>query len=124
MAGKMWVESIEVFLVVLLAIFGGIAAIGKGIDTIRGWFLPLSTKHSTLTARLDRYEGYMNSDKLRIEALEQSRDEQQAINQMILEGQRQANRAIYALLKHARTGNDTGLMQETIDDMYQYLNDN
>lgn len=111
-------ESLQTFFIVGMAVCGGIVTIDKMIGVVRGWLRPAAK-----TQLVHDFRRYLDNDNRRIESLEREMAERKTVDQALLEGQRQANRAIFAVLKHARTNNSTGLMDQVLDQLQGYLNE-
>lgn len=97
-----------------LAICAGIVTIGKAFDWIEKTIVkarkPQTAQDDRLTElerRTDMCQQYLNSDKHRLDALE--------------EGNRVTQRAILALLQHAIDGNDIDGLKEAHDELTDYL---
>ena len=97
-----------------LAICGGIAAIGVAT----GWIIKLVTRIrkpnadqdkrlDVLEEKVEEFERFFKSDKLRLETLE--------------EGTRVTQRAILALLSHGIDGNDIDSMKKSKQELTDYL---
>lgn len=95
--------ELTTFVVVLLAIAGGVSVIGGAVKTIREWFEPATS----LAARLNDVEDYLSKDNKRIEELEKA-------EKLIL-------RALNVQLEHEVCGNHIEKLQEVQNDINEYL---
>ena len=96
-------QQITDFVIVLLAIAGGISVIGSAIKTIKDWFKPTMTVND----RLEKVENQQKQDDQRIESLEDA-------NKLIL-------KALSVQLEHAISGNHIEKLQEVQNDINDYL---
>ena len=96
-------EEFEIFLKVLLGIAAGIVTLGGAIAVVQR----VSKPASDLVDRVEHNADCLDRDNKRINALENS-------NNLMLRAQMQ-------LLQHAINGNHIDQMQETYDEIQDYL---
>lgn len=98
-------EQVAWAVIVIIAFFSVISVVGKGVDYIKKWRKP----HDDVVTTLANYGTMLAKDKRRIDSMEI------ALN-LGLKAQMQ-------LLQHGIHGNHTEAMQETYDEIQQYLID-
>ncbi len=103
-------SSFATFLVVLLGIVGAVAAIGKAIDVVKGWFSPASK----LKERVEAHDHMLDRDKKRLDSFEEQVED-------LKEGQRTLCRAMKALLSHEVNGENVAGLKEAQADLDEYL---
>lgn len=86
-------------LLVILAVCGGVATVGKAVDVLRSWRKP----QEDVRTKLALHDGYFAADKRRLDAQDAELSEQR-------EGQRVLCKGVQALLEHElHNGNEDEL---------------
>lgn len=96
-------NQLVTFIVVLLAIAGGITVIGNAAKTLRDWFKPATD----LQSRMEQAESHIDNDNKRLNSLEES-------NKLLLRG-------MNVLIEHEVTGNHTEELERVQADITSYL---
>lgn len=96
-------DDIAIFVVVLLALAGGINVIGGAAKHLKTLVSPVTNANE----RLDAVESHLDNDNKRLMMLEES-------NKLLL-------RSMYALLEHEANGGDSLKLEELQADIHDYL---
>lgn len=96
-------EQVAWAVLVIIAFFSVVSIVGKGVDYLKAWRKP----HDDVVRKLNDHDVMLAKDKRRIDSMEV------ALN-LGLKAQMQ-------LLQHGIHGNHTDAMQETYDEIQQYL---
>lgn len=103
-------ESINITLETILALFGGITVLAGGVKVIIGLTSPFKKLHKRVEVvehRVDSHEGYLRNDKASIDELSMSIKENRRMN--------------IALLNHFIDGNGVEHMKEMRDTLQDKL---
>ena len=101
-------------MLVLLAILGGVVTVGKGIETIRGWFKPRADKDANLQQQITDHQKMLDNDKRRIDAHEAQLGETRDMNKILCVSMK-------ALLSHEINGNSVDKLRTANDQLDTYL---
>lgn len=100
-------EQIKTAVVVILAILGVVATVGKAVDVIRGWFKPGSDRQRDVNTKLA-------TDKARLDAHEKEIGELRSGQKVICSG-------VQALLDHALHDGNSQQMQDASNKLTEWL---
>ena len=100
-------DQIQTAVVVVLALLGVVAAVGKAVDVIHGWFKPGSDRQRDVNTKLA-------TDKARLDAHEKEIGE-------LRDGQRVICGGVQALLDHELHNGNAQQMQSASDKLTEWL---
>lgn len=107
-------EGIKVAIVVLLAIAGAIATIGKAVDTIKGWRKPKADEEACTKKELAEQRKMLDTDKRRLDAHEAQIGDSRDMSKAMCN-------ALNALLMHAITNNSIDKLRAAKDGLDAYM---
>lgn len=100
-------ENFQTFVNILLALAAGVVTIDKALDVLRKVHVRATEGQHELTHRVDEHDKKLDNDHRRLTELE-------GASRLTLRGMMQ-------LMSHEIDGNHTEQLQETRDDIEQYL---
>ena len=115
------VDSVYGALLVLLAICGAIATIGKAIDTINGWCKPRKDADAAIDGTLQKYEKRFENDAKRFERGEERMGRIEADLDDFHQGQYHTCMCLKALLNHELHNGNSEEMIEAANNMDKWL---
>lgn len=96
-------DQVATFVIVLLALAGGINVVGGAIKVVQGWLQPVADN----SERMDAMQKHLDNDNRRLNELEES-------NRLVLRG-------LNVLIEHETTGNHTAELEQVQADITSYL---
>ena len=107
-------DGLKTAALVILALFGVVVTIGKGLDVLRGWRKPRVDRDETTNKTLAEHGRMLENDKRRLDAHETQMDELRKLSQVQCV-------AMKALLSHEINGNSIDKLRSADDQLDAYL---
>ncbi len=107
-------ENLKTAAVVILALFGVVVTIGKGVEVLRGFHKPRAEKDASTRQQLTEHQKMLDTDKRRLDAHEAQLSEMRKMNQVQCV-------AMKALLSHEINGNSVDKLRKANDRLDAFL---
>ena len=107
-------DGLKTAALVILALFGAVATIGKGLDVLHGWRKPRADKDETTSRELAEHRQLLDNDKRRLDGHEAQLGELRRMEQVQCV-------AMKALLSHEINGNSVDKLRLANDQLDAFL---
>jgi len=112
--GTIDLNDLMVALAVLIAFFGALGTVGKGVEVLHNWRKPRVERDETTAKTLAEHSKQLDNDKRRLDAHEAQMAEQRRLSQVQCV-------AMKALLSHEINGNSVDKLKSADDQLDAFL---